>query len=241
MPMIEISNLTKKFEHREVLSGINLTINKGETKVIMGSSGSGKTTLIRCINRLIEPTSGKIIFNGQDIMCSKINLRQLRQEIGFVFQNFALYRHLNVLDNVALALRFVKKISKTEARDRALYYLQKFRMASHHYKYPSELSGGQKQRVALARSLAMEPQVVILDEPTSALDPLLTRELSILINQLRNESLTIICVTHDISLASEIADKIAFMDVGTIRGEGTLAELRQSTDHQLREFFKSPE
>lgn len=239
MTLIKIDNLTKKFNNKEVLTGINLNIEQGKTKVIMGGSGCGKTTLIRCISRLEEADSGAIYFHGQDITKPETNLHQLRQKIGFVFQNFALFRHLSVLDNVSLGLQVVQKMSKKEAKEKAAHYLKKFAMELHLSKHPNQLSGGQKQRVALARALVMEPEVVIFDEPTSALDPMMTREVALLINSLQDEQITLICVTHDISLAEQISKQISFMSHGVITQESSLAELKDSENQVIRDFFMS--
>ncbi len=238
MPLIEIRNLEKQFNRNTVLGGINLDIDKGDIKVIMGPSGCGKTTLIMCINRLIEPSAGSIYFHGVDITNADTNIRALRKRIGFVFQNFALYRHLSVLDNVTLALRKLNGLNRVEANEKAMHELANFEMASHFDKYPSQLSGGQKQRVALARALVMEPEVLIVDEPTSALDPVMTREVAKLINKLRDENITLVCVTHDVPMAEHISDSVIFMEKGIIRAEGNIQHtLRRHADSSIRDFF----
>ncbi|HSW68690.1 MAG TPA: amino acid ABC transporter ATP-binding protein [Gammaproteobacteria bacterium] len=236
--IIQIQNLVKKFDQKEILSGVNLDIARGGIKIIMGPSGCGKTTLIRCLNRLVEPDSGSIYFHGKDILLPGVNVRQLRQTIGFVFQNFALYRHLSVLNNVMLGLRILHHLSHDEAKEKALQTLAKFNMTDHIHKYPSQISGGQKQRVALARALAMDPEIIIFDEPTSALDPIMTREVAQLINKLRHENVTVICVTHDIILAEQISDRVAFLDHGIIKAEDTIISLRKSADPNIRQFFE---
>jgi polar amino acid transport system ATP-binding protein len=236
--MIKILDLVKRFDTQTVLAGVTLDLAEGEVKVVMGPSGCGKSTLLRCLNRLVEPTSGTIHFRGTDITASEVDVRKLRQSIGFVFQQFALYRHLTVLDNVTLGLRKLRGMRRPEAETRARAELARFDMDSHRDKYPAQISGGQKQRVALARALAMDPAVVVLDEPTSALDPVLSREVAGLINRLHGENVTMLCVTHDLVLAREIAEKVVFLDRGVIRAEDTIDHL--STNHpdlQIRNFF----
>lgn len=175
IPLIQVRNLVKQFDAQTVLNGVDLDIVEGDLRVIMGPSGCGKSTLLRCFNRLVEPTSGSIVFKGQNIMDADVDVRALRQSIGFVFQQFALYRHLNVVANITLALRKLKGMGKVAAEEKAMYELERFDMAAHRDKYPAQLSGGQMQRVAIARALAMDPAILVLDEPTSALDPVMSR------------------------------------------------------------------
>ena len=222
MALIQIRNLVKRFGTHIVLDGVNLDLQKGEMKVVMGPSGCGKSTLLRCINRLVEPTSGTILVRDQDIMGPEVDVRALRQSIGFVFQQFALYRHLTVLGNVMLGLRKLRGMSRAEAEAQALFQLNHLEMADHRDKYPSQISGGQKQRVAIARALAMDPAVVVFDEPTSALDPVMVREVAELFNRLNREGVTLLCVTHDLALASQIANRVIFLDQGVIRADDTL-------------------
>lgn len=239
MALIEIRNLVKTFNGSEnILNGVNLDVLDGGIKVIMGPSGCGKTTLMRCLSRLIEPTSGSIHFRGDDITAPQTDVYLLRQNIGFVFQQFALYRHLTVLDNVTLGLRKLRGMRRAEAEEKAHFELTRLNMNEHSAKYPSQLSGGQKQRVALARALAMEPAVIIMDEPTSALDPVMSREVASLINWLRAQKVTMICVTHDPLLARNISDRVAFMDRGVIRAEDSIELLaKEHPDEQVRTFF----
>lgn len=238
MPLIEVRNLVKEFDGHAVLKGVNLALDEGQVKVIMGTSGCGKTTLLRCLNLLVQPTSGEIIFRGEEITRPGVDLRRLRQNIGCVFQHFSLYRHLTVQDNVTLGLRKILKMGAREAIEKASHELERVGMFEHRHKYPAQLSGGQKQRAAIVRALAMEPVVMFLDEPTSALDPEMAREVVSVINKLYLENVTMICVTHDAFLAKYISDSIIFMDDGVVLEED-IAE-RLFYDHKnprVREFY----
>jgi len=237
-PLIEIRQLVTRFGEHTVLDGVDLDLYAGEIKVVMGPSGCGKSTLLRCLNRLVEPTSGLIRFRGQDITAPGTDVRALRQSIGFVFQQFALYRHLTVLDNVSLGLRKLRGLRRAEAEQKALQELDRLEMAGHRDKYPAQLSGGQKQRVAIARALAMDPAVVVFDEPTSALDPVMSREVAALINRLHDEGVTMLCVTHDLVLAQNIADAVIFLDQGRVLAQDSIARLaRDHADPRVRAFF----
>ena len=238
MALLEVRNLTKTFGDRNVLDGVSFTLEEGEAKVIMGPSGCGKSTLLRCLNRLIEPTSGEIIFDGEDVTRPGVDVRALRSRIGFVFQNFALYRHMSVLDNVTLALRKLKGVPKKEAEDRALQELERMDMAHKRDAFPAALSGGQSQRVAIARALAMDPRVLFFDEPTSALDPIMVREVVTLINRLYLDNVTILCVTHDLGLAKFISDRVVFLDRGKVYAEDRIEDLlERESDPVIDEFF----
>ena len=238
MALIEIRNLVKRYEGRTVLDGIDLDVAEGGVKVVMGPSGCGKSTLLRCLNRLVEPTSGSIRVRGQEVTGPGVDVRALRQSIGFVFQQFALYRHLTVLENVTLALRKLRGLRRAEADERAMHELARLDLAPHRDKYPSQISGGQKQRAAIARALAMDPAVLLLDEPTSALDPLLTREVVVLINRLYLDNVTMLCVTHDLFLARYISDRVVFLDAGRVRAEDTIENLsRNLEDPHIGSFF----
>lgn len=242
MTVIAIRDLTKQFGNQVVLSGINLDLNQGEVKVLMGSSGSGKSTLLRCLNRLVEPTSGSIQFKGKEILGSSVDVRALRKQIGFVFQQFALYSHLTVLENVTLALRKLEGMGLKEANEKALHELSQFEMTPHQSKYPAQLSGGQKQRVAIARALAMDPAVLLLDEPTSALDPVMSRDVCDLINRLHGNGITMLCVTHNLGLARGIADRVLFLDKGLIRADERIDVLANDhSDPELQAFFGKKE
>ncbi len=238
MALIEIRELVKEYEGHKVLAGIDLDLHEGEVKVVMGPSGCGKTTLLRCLNRLVEPTSGTIRIRGVDVMQDGIDVRALRQSIGFVFQQFALYRHLTVLDNVTLGLRKLRGMRRAEAVQKAMHELARLEMAVHRDKYPSQLSGGQKQRVAIARALAMDPSVIVFDEPTSALDPIMSREVALMIKRLNSERVTMLCVTHDLQLARHLPDNLVYLENGRVKAEGTFELLSSNfPDLQVREFF----
>ena len=241
MALIQVRDLVKEFDGQTVLSNINLDLKEGDVRVLMGASGSGKSTLLRCLNRLVEPTSGSIIFRGQEVLGPGVDVRELRKQIGFVFQQFALYSHLTVLDNVSLGLRKLHKMGKAGAKEKALHELSHFEMTPHQDKYPSQLSGGQKQRVAIARALAMDPAVLVLDEPTSALDPVMSRDVADLINRLHSEGITMICVTHDLNLARNIADTVMFLDRGVIRADDHIDVLSKHSDPEIKAFFASEE
>jgi len=240
MALIEVKNLVKKFDDKDVLKGINVELSEGQSKVVMGASGCGKSTLLRCLNLLIQPTSGEVIFKGEDITRPGVDIRKVREDIGFVFQHFALYRHLNVEDNVTLGLRKLKKMKAKEAVEKALYELERVDMVEHRKKYPAQLSGGQKQRVAIVRALAMDPAVLFLDEPTSALDPQMSREVVTVINKLFMDNITMFCVTHDPFLAKYISDSIVFLDEGVVVAEDIAERLfYDHEDPRIRKFFLS--
>lgn len=241
MALIQVRDLVKEFDGQTVLSNINLDLNEGDVRVLMGASGSGKSTLLRCLNRLVEPTSGSIVFRGNEVLGPNVDVRELRKQIGFVFQQFALYSHLTVLNNVSLGLQILHGMGKSEAKERALLELSHLDMASHHDKYPSQLSGGQKQRVAIARALAMDPAVLVMDEPTSALDPVMSRDVADLINHLHGEGISMICVTHDLNLARNISDTAMFLDRGVIRADDRIAMLAKHPDPEIQAFFGSEE
>jgi polar amino acid transport system ATP-binding protein len=217
-----------------------MELSAGQSKVVMGASGCGKSTLLRCLNLLIQPTSGEIIFKGEDITRPGVDIRKVREDIGFVFQHFALYRHLTVEDNVTLGLRKLKKMKAKEAEAKALYELERVDMVEHRKKYPAQLSGGQKQRVAIVRALAMDPAVLFLDEPTSALDPQMSREVVTVINKLFLDNITMFCVTHDPFLAKYISDSIIFLDEGVVVAEDIAERLfYDHEDPRIRKFFLS--
>src|SRR5690625_257845 len=239
MTLLSVRNLTMTFEGRNALDGVSFDLDEGELKVVMGPSGSGKSTLLRCLNRLSTPTSGTIIFQGEDVLRADTDVRALRQRIGFVFQHFALYRHLTALQNITLGLRKLRGLSMAQADERALHELQRMNMVEHARKYPSQLSGGQKQRVAIARALAMDPAVLFFDEPTSALDPLMAREVVNILQQLRHDGVSMLCVTHDLTLARAVGRRMLFLDQGRILLEGDADDLfDQHADARVRAFFQ---
>jgi polar amino acid transport system ATP-binding protein len=237
MALLEVQSLVKNYGERCVLDGVSFALEEGEAKVIMGPSGCGKSTLLRCLNLLIEPTSGAIVFDGKDVTKPGVDVRALRSRIGFVFQNFALYRHMSVLDNVTLALRRLKRMPKREAEERAMHELDRMDMADKRDAYPAALSGGQSQRVAIARALAMDPKVLFFDEPTSALDPIMVREVVTLINGLYLDGVTILCVTHDLTLAKHISDRVVFLNHGKVYAEDCIENLLHRDDEIIDDFF----
>lgn len=226
--MIEIIDLKKSFGDLEVLKGINLTVEKGEVLSVIGSSGSGKSTLLYCINALEEINSGRIVVDGVDVHAKGTNINHLRQNIGMVFQQFNTFPHLTAQENVALAPRKVKKLSKKESMERAAQALAKVGLADKIKNYPSALSGGQQQRVAIARALAMEPGYMLFDEATSALDPELVGEVEDTMRMLAKDGMTMIVVTHEMSFAREVSDRIAFFHKGLMEEIGPPKQLMEN-------------
>lgn len=223
--VIEIEHLSKKYDNAEPLKNVNATIKKGEVVTIIGPSGTGKSTLIRCINRLEVPTSGTVKVFGSDINDKNANLRKLRSEVGMVFQNFNLFNHLSVIENVALAPIVLKKEEKDKSYSKALYLLKMVGMAEKAFSYPNELSGGQKQRVAIARTLAMEPKIILFDEPTSALDPTRVGEVLSVVKLLAKKNMTMMIVTHEMKFAHDVSTRIFYMDEGVVYEDGTPDEI----------------
>ena len=219
--------------------GISFNVNEGESVAIIGSSGSGKSTVLRCINRLIEPTDGKILLKGDLVNTPHTNVNQLRSRIGMVFQSFELFAHLKVLDNITLGLRYVRKMSKSEAKERALSVLERVDMLDRIDAYPGNLSGGQKQRVAIARALAMHPEVLLFDEPTSALDPELIGSVLETIKGLADEGMTMLIVTHEIGFARDVADRVIYMDEGVVAEEGASSIINNPKTERLKKFLSS--
>ncbi|EAC5111258.1 amino acid ABC transporter ATP-binding protein [Listeria monocytogenes] len=223
--MIDIKNLHKHFGKLEVLKGIDLEIASGEVVVVIGPSGSGKSTFLRCLNLLEQPTTGTILFENKDLMAKQTNVNELRQKMGMVFQNFNLFPHKNVLENLMLAPMKVKNEDSEAAKKHALSLLEKVGLADKATSYPSQLSGGQQQRVAIARALAMNPDVMLFDEPTSALDPEMVGEVLSVMKSLAKEGMTMVVVTHEMGFAREVADRVVFMDAGVIQEQGTPEEV----------------
>ncbi|HCT17599.1 MAG TPA: peptide ABC transporter ATP-binding protein [Ruminococcaceae bacterium] len=222
---IHVSHLKKNFGHLEVIKDISTDIYEGEVVVILGPSGSGKSTFLRCINRLEEPTGGEIVVDGQTITDKKADLNKIRENIGMVFQHFNLFNNLNVLQNLMLAPVQLKKASKEKAKEEAMAMLKKVGLEDKAEAYPHQLSGGQKQRVAIARSLCMNPDIMLFDEPTSALDPEMVGEVLQVMKDLAAEGMTMAIVTHEIGFAREVADRVLFIDDGYIIEEGTPQEV----------------
>jgi polar amino acid transport system ATP-binding protein len=227
--VIKIQNVYKNFGSLEVLKGISLDIKKSEVIAIIGPSGSGKSTLLRCINLLEVPTKGSISIKNQDITNSKIDILKIRENVGMVFQHFNLFPHMTVMNNMTYAPIKVKKLEKSHAEKIAMDLLKKVGLEDKANEYPGKLSGGQKQRVAIARSLAMEPEIMLFDEPTSALDPEMVKEVLEVIKSLAHTGITMALVTHEMAFAREVADRICFLD------EGNLVEIAPPS-----EFFSSP-
>ncbi|MDY4023351.1 amino acid ABC transporter ATP-binding protein [Staphylococcus borealis] len=237
--MIKIENLTKKFDKNEVLKDINLEINKGEVLAIIGPSGSGKSTLLRCINLLETPTSGKFIFEGTELTHQNNNLNKLRQKMGMVFQNFNLFPHKTVLDNIVLAPKLLNMNDLNQLKQEALALLKKVGLEDKADVYPSQLSGGQKQRVAIARALAMHPDIILFDEPTSALDPEVVYDVLNVMKDLAKEGMTMVVVTHEMGFARDVSDKVIFMADGYVVEEGSPQQLFQSPKHKRTQNFLS--
>jgi polar amino acid transport system ATP-binding protein len=237
--MIQFENVDKWYGDYQALSQINETVAAGEVVVVCGPSGSGKSTLIRTINRLEPIDKGRITVNGVDVHGAKVNVNRLRSEIGFVFQSFNLFPHMSVLKNLMLAPMDVRGVGAGEARDRAMALLEKVGMAHKSGAYPAQLSGGQQQRVAIARALAMQPPVMLFDEPTSALDPEMVGEVLQVMKQLAQEGMTMVCVTHEMGFAREVADRIVFMDQGAVLERATPQEFFQQPQHPRARKFVS--
>ncbi|MDU2670705.1 MAG: amino acid ABC transporter ATP-binding protein [Clostridium sp.] len=237
--MINLKNVNKYFGKLHVLKDINLNVKEGEKLVIIGPSGSGKSTLIRCINMIEEPTSGEIVVDGIEVTKNKSLIPKVRQDTAMVFQQFNLYPHMTVLDNLTIAPIKVQKVSKVDAEKTALEYLGKVGLSDKANSYPSQLSGGQQQRVAIARALNMHPRIILFDEPTSALDPEMVQEvLDVMIN-LSNENITMIVVTHEMGFAKEVADRVIFMDDGEIIEEGNPEHFFVCPSHERTRSFIS--
>ena len=219
--VIYVKDLHKYFGKLEVLKGIDCHIGKGECVCVIGASGSGKSTFLRCLNLLETPTKGEIIIGGTNLMDKNLDVDDLRKRVGMVFQHFNLFPHLTILENVTLAPIRHKMYSEKEAREKAMELLNRVGVGDKADNYPAQLSGGQKQRVAIARSLALSPEVMLFDEPTSALDPEMVGEVLEVMKQLAQEGMTMVVVTHEMGFAKEVADRVLFMDGGVILGEGT--------------------
>ncbi len=228
---IHVSNLVKNFNHVEVLKGISTDIYEGEVVCIIGPSGSGKSTFLRCLNRLETISGGEVVVDGYHIDDKRININKVRENIGMVFQLFNLFKNMNVLENIMLAPVDVKKIDKETAKKQAMDLLEKVGLTDKAQSYPSQLSSGQKQRVAIARALAMNPDIMLFDEPTSALDPDMVGEVLQVMKELAAQGMTMVCVTHEMGFAREVADRVIFIDDGVILEEGTPDEVFNNPKH----------
>ena len=237
--LVEIQDLHKYFGKLEVLKGINLNVYEKEVVCLIGPSGAGKSTLLRCINRLEEPTRGKVIVDGVDITDRKVNLNKVRSEIGMVFQHFNLFPHMTALQNCTLGLIKVRKMKKEEAEKRAMEMLERVGLASKAHAKPRQLSGGQQQRVAIARALAMGPKLMLFDEPTSALDPELIGEVLEVMLDLAAKGMTMIVVTHEMGFARRAATKVCMLDHGLILEEGPPEKIFDSPEHERTKEFLS--
>ena len=223
--MIKVENLNKSFGDNDVLNGINLNINKGEVVVVMGPSGSGKSTFLRCLTRLEEPTEGKIYLDNDEITKKNANIDEIRQRVGMVFQHFNLFPHLTVGENITIAPIKVQGKTEEEAKKTALALLEKMGLTEKYDEYPNSLSGGQKQRIAIARALAMNPEVMLFDEATSALDPEMVGDVLDVMKELAHEGMTMVVVTHEMNFAKEVGDRIIFMDGGIVLEDDTPEEV----------------
>ena len=223
--MIKVENLTKNFKGVDVLKGITTQINHGDVLCVIGPSGSGKSTFLRCLNLLETPSSGKIFFDGEDLTDKKVDLNRHRQKMGMVFQQFNLFPHMTVLDNLTCAPLMLKKATREQAEAKAMELLERVGLADRAGAYPNQLSGGQKQRVAIVRALCMEPDVMLFDEPTSALDPEMVGEVLDVMKNLAHQGMTMVVVTHEMGFAREVSNRVMFLDDGVIAEEGTPEEV----------------
>lgn len=237
--IIKVNNLEKKFGQNLVLKDINMEVRKGEVVTIIGSSGSGKSTLLRCLNLLEEPTSGEILYKNKNILEKHFDLRSYRAKVGMVFQNFNLFANKTVLENCTLSQEKVLKISKSEAEEKAMKFLNLVGMDQYINAKPAQISGGQKQRVAIARALCMDPEVLLFDEPTSALDPEMVGEVLEVMTKLAKEGITMIVVTHEMDFAREVSSRVLFMNEGIILEDGSPEEIFTNPKNQrTKEFLK---
>jgi len=237
--IILLENVSKWFGDFQALKNVSLSVNKKEKIVVCGPSGSGKSTMIRCINRLEEHQEGKIVVDGTELTGNVKNIDRVRQEVGMVFQQFNLFPHLTVKENITLAPIWVRKMPKKEAEELAMAHLEKVKIPEQALKYPGQLSGGQQQRVAIARSLAMNPKIMLFDEPTSALDPEMIKEVLDVMIQLANEGMTMIVITHEMGFAKTVANRMVFMDEGRIVEEGMPDKFFNHPENERTKLFLS--
>jgi general L-amino acid transport system ATP-binding protein len=236
---IEISNMHKWYGEFHVLKDINLRVMQGERIVVCGPSGSGKSTMIRCINRLEEHQKGTIVVDGIELTNDLKKIDEVRREVGMVFQHFNLFPHLTILENCTLAPIWVRKVPRKQAEETAMHYLERVKIPEQANKYPGQLSGGQQQRVAIARSLCMKPKIMLFDEPTSALDPEMVKEVLETMVSLAEEGMTMICVTHEMGFARQVANRVIFMDQGQIVEQNTPNEFFDNPQHERTKLFLS--
>ena len=237
--MIIVKNLHKKFGDLSVLNGIDEHISPGEVVVVIGPSGSGKSTFLRCLNLLEEVTEGEIYVDDQMINAPKVNINEVRQKMGMVFQQFNLFPHLTIMENITLAPVLLKKMTKEQAEKRGLELLKRVNLEEKAQAYPAQLSGGQKQRVAIARALAMNPEIMLFDEPTSALDPEMVGEVLDVMKDLAKSGMTMVIVTHEMGFAREVATRVLFVDQGVIMGRGTPEEVFNHPKNERTKLFLS--
>lgn len=238
-PIIQVQHLQKQFHQQKVLNDINFDIHKGEVVTIIGSSGSGKSTMLRCINLLEKADGGHILYHDKDILDGQLNVNQYRSQVGMVFQSFNLFNNLSVVENCMIGQIKVLKKSKEEAKQTALFYLEKVGMKDFANKSSTQLSGGQKQRVAIARALCMKPEVLLFDEPTSALDPEMVGDVLDVMKDLAKEGLTMIVVTHEMAFAKDVSTRVVFMDKGVIAEQGTPEEIFENPKEERTKTFLS--
>ncbi len=230
--ILEVRHLSKAFGSHVVLEDVSFSVEKGDVISVLGASGSGKSTLLRCINLLETPTSGQVLFHGDNVVGGKVNVPQYREKVGMVFQSFNLFNNMTVLENCTIGLTEVRKCSKAQAKQSAMTYLEKVGMAPYINALPRQLSGGQKQRVAIARALAMEPEVLLFDEPTSALDPEMVGEVLSVMQNLAKEGMTMLVVTHEMDFAKDVSNRVIYMNHGLICEEGSPEQI---FDHPRRQ------
>ncbi|MGI6174444.1 MAG: amino acid ABC transporter ATP-binding protein [Christensenellales bacterium] len=235
--MIRTENLWKSFGGLEVLKGIYQEVRRGEKVVVIGPSGSGKSTFLRCLNMLELPTKGKVFVDGQDITAKGCDINAVRRKMGMVFQQFNLFPHMNVLQNIMLAPVHLKILTKEKAREKALSLLERVGLSDKAEAFPAQLSGGQKQRIAIVRALAMDPEVMLFDEPTSALDPEMVGEVLDVMKKLAEAGMTMVVVTHEMGFAREVADRVLFMDEGVVMEEGTPAQIFGNAQNRRTQDF----
>ena len=237
--LLEARGIRKRYGPAEILRGVDLLVKPGELVFLIGPSGSGKSTLLRCCNRLEEPSAGTLTMDGVDLLSPKTDINAMRQKIGMVFQSFNLYPHLTVLGNVTLALRKVLGLSKAEAEARAMAKLEMVELAEKAHAYPAQLSGGQQQRVGIARSLALEPKIILMDEPTSALDPELVDSVLQVVKALREAGMTMVIASHEMNFARSAADRVVFLETGVVVEEGSAEQMFSAArEERTRRFLR---